>query len=137
MTKTEHYHLNQWEPADRVLREDFNRDNEKIDAALNAKGDCSITSGFYMGTGKYGPAYPNRLYLGFQPRLLLILHNDEWAIFYPMHTKAFVHSFSSATVNVDWKADGLTWCVLDSSSIYKAAMQLNTDGEKYHYIAFQ
>ena len=35
MTKTEHYHINQWEPADRVLREDFNRDNEKIDAALN------------------------------------------------------------------------------------------------------
>ena len=36
MTKTEHYQLNQWEPTDRVLREDFNADNRKIEAALAA-----------------------------------------------------------------------------------------------------
>lgn len=35
MTKTTNYQLNQWEPTDRVLREDFNADNRKIDAALN------------------------------------------------------------------------------------------------------
>ena len=34
MTKTEHYQLNQWAKSDRVLMEDFNRDNAKIDAAL-------------------------------------------------------------------------------------------------------
>ena len=31
---TEHYNLCQWEPADKVLREDFNADNAKLDAAL-------------------------------------------------------------------------------------------------------
>lgn len=36
MTKTEHYQLNQWDAADRVLRTDFNGDNAKIDAALHA-----------------------------------------------------------------------------------------------------
>lgn len=36
MTKTEHYQLNQWDASDRVLREDFNADNAKIDAALEA-----------------------------------------------------------------------------------------------------
>ena len=36
MKYTEHYQLNQWDAADRVLREDFNRDNEKIDAAITA-----------------------------------------------------------------------------------------------------
>ena len=34
MNYTENYQLNQWEESDRVLMEDFNADNEKIDAAL-------------------------------------------------------------------------------------------------------
>ena len=36
MNYTKNYHLSQWDAADRVLREDFNRDNETIDAALAA-----------------------------------------------------------------------------------------------------
>ncbi len=36
MKYTEHYQLNQWDAADRVLREDFNRDNLKLDAAIAA-----------------------------------------------------------------------------------------------------
>lgn len=34
MKQTEHCGLNQWDPADRILRTDFNADNAKIDAAL-------------------------------------------------------------------------------------------------------
>lgn len=34
MNYTENYQLNQWDAGDRVLREDFNADNAKIDAAL-------------------------------------------------------------------------------------------------------
>ena len=33
---TPNYNLNQWEPEDRVLRTDFNADNAKIDAAVQA-----------------------------------------------------------------------------------------------------
>ena len=36
---TEHYELNQWEPADQVLRTDFNADNAKLDAALAQKAE--------------------------------------------------------------------------------------------------
>ncbi|MBM6682122.1 hypothetical protein H6B31_16020, partial [Pseudoflavonifractor capillosus] len=36
---TEHYELNQWEPTDAVQRVDFNADNAKLDAALNALSD--------------------------------------------------------------------------------------------------
>lgn len=36
MRKTEHYQLNQWEKTDRILMEDFNGDNAKLDAALAA-----------------------------------------------------------------------------------------------------
>ena len=34
MTQTTNYHLNLWDPSDRILREDFNGDNAKLDAAL-------------------------------------------------------------------------------------------------------
>ena len=34
MKQTENYGLNQWELADRIQMEDFNGDNEKVDAAL-------------------------------------------------------------------------------------------------------
>lgn len=36
MRQTSHYQLNQWEKDDRIQMEDFNRDNEKIDAALGS-----------------------------------------------------------------------------------------------------
>ena len=37
--KTTHYQLNQWEPEDKVLRTEFNQDNQKIDQALHGKAD--------------------------------------------------------------------------------------------------
>lgn len=37
---TEHYGLNQWERTDKVIMEDFNEDNAKIDAAIKAEADA-------------------------------------------------------------------------------------------------
>ena len=34
MNQTSNYQLNQWDAADRILREDFNADNAKIETAL-------------------------------------------------------------------------------------------------------
>ena len=34
INKTTNYQLNQWDPEDRILRESFNSDNQKIDAAI-------------------------------------------------------------------------------------------------------
>ena len=36
MTKTTNYQLNQWAKSDRVMMDDFNADNAKIDGALRA-----------------------------------------------------------------------------------------------------
>ena len=44
MTKTEHYELNQWDASDRVLMEDFNEDNAKLDAALAQKAGTAELS---------------------------------------------------------------------------------------------
>ena len=40
MKQTEHYGLNQWELADRIRMEDFNGDNEKVDAALKGQAEA-------------------------------------------------------------------------------------------------
>ena len=40
---TENYQLSQWERSDRILMEDFNADNAKIDAALKAGADARTT----------------------------------------------------------------------------------------------
>ena len=37
---TTNYQLNQWEAGDKVLREEFNQDNAKIDAALKTNADA-------------------------------------------------------------------------------------------------
>ena len=37
MKQTSNYQLNQWEKTDRILMEDFNGDNAKVDAALKAQ----------------------------------------------------------------------------------------------------
>ena len=34
INQTANYQLNQWDPGDRILREEFNRDNARIDAAI-------------------------------------------------------------------------------------------------------
>ena len=38
MEKTSQYQLNQWDAGDRILREDFNRDNANVEAGLVALG---------------------------------------------------------------------------------------------------
>lgn len=39
MNKTANFQLTQWEKTDRILMEEFNSDNEKIDTALKANAD--------------------------------------------------------------------------------------------------
>ena len=69
---TPNYALNQWERDDRVLMEDFNADNAKIDAALAAQaeahaalaaraGNCSIGVLTYQGNGTAGANNPTRI----------------------------------------------------------------------------
>lgn len=45
MKQTSNYQLNQWEMTDRIQMEDFNRDNEKVDAALAATAQQAALAG--------------------------------------------------------------------------------------------
>jgi hypothetical protein len=91
---TPNYALNQWERDDRVLMDDFNADNAKIDGALGALaevttahgallsrlGNCRIETFDYVGTGTYGPNSPTILNFTARPVFFLILYGG--AIYY-------------------------------------------------------
>ena len=83
MTKTTNYQLNQWEKSDRVMMDDFNADNQKIDAALKANADaitaaaaaqtnCTVVCGTYTGTGDYTADSKNTLTFAGKPMLVIV-----------------------------------------------------------------
>ena len=72
MTKTQHYQLNQWDAGDRVLREDFNGDNQKIDETIH-KLDEIVKNRFYFGTYVGDGKYPRTIKLPFTPKIVIQL----------------------------------------------------------------
>ncbi len=78
--QTPNYRLSQWERTDKVLMEDFNTDNAKIDAALKEhsaqialKGCCEFIFYYRTGTGSYGESEPCELRVAKQPQFVIIL----------------------------------------------------------------
>ncbi len=71
MTKTTNYQLNQWAKTDRLMMEDFNADNAKIDAALGA---LQIVTGTYTGSGNDANCRVD-VALGFRPKAVLVMAN--------------------------------------------------------------
>ena len=67
MTKTTNYQLNQWTKSDRIRMDDFNADNQKIDAALAAKS--RVACGVYTGDGTAS----RTIDLDFTPKAVLVL----------------------------------------------------------------
>ena len=72
MTKTTNYQLNQWAKSDRVMMDDFNADNAKIDAALKANADAIAAVGYVTGTYTGTGSYPRTIDLGFQPKAVVV-----------------------------------------------------------------
>ena len=74
MNYTKNYQINQWDAADRVLWEDFNEDNRKIEEALKelraAIPKPDIAVGTYLGTNDTNSQ--NHILLGFKPSAVLI-----------------------------------------------------------------
>ena len=72
MTKTTNYQLNQWAKSDRIMMDDFNSDNAKIDAALKANADAIAAVGYVTGTYTGTGSYPRTISLGFQPKAVVL-----------------------------------------------------------------
>ena len=164
MKQTEHYGLNQWELADRIRMEDFNGDNEKVDAALKGQaealaaeaaareelaaavaacGNCKIAYGTYTGNGNYGSDHPNCLTFPFEPKLVIV------------QNKSVASAQISGSNSMSWGMmtairplngfilDGVSWTLRltwsgNSLSWYNtvnAELQMNETGSTYLYLA--
>lgn len=104
MKQTPQYQLCQWEKMDRILMEDFNRDDAKLDAALAevsasaaasaatlaqhtaaiAKlGNCQFYTTSYAGSNTFGNNHPTQLQFPKRPMLVFIFGGRRWFMGHP------------------------------------------------------
>lgn len=141
--ETANFKLNQWEPGDAVLREEFNGDNEKVDAALAGltAGQLRAVTGSYVGTGEYGAAHPNTLTFPFQPKLVIIScnageHLEMGTVFIGGQAAnagmgAVSNSSTCLNLAVSWPKNGISWYTKDRYS----GDQFNSKNCSYSYFA--
>ena len=150
MNKTANFQLTQWEKTDRIMMEDFNRDNAAIDTALKGNadkaaalqtalascGNCKIVYGTYTGNGKSGSANPNKLTFDGKP-VLVIVQAQSNTTNYDFHLRLVRgcgwavgdRGNYSYTNSVAWGENFVSWTNDDAET------QFNLQGSVYSYIA--
>ena len=133
--------LNQWAATDQVVREDFNEDNRKIEAALEGlesaldeRGNLYYELGSYVGTGLFRMEYSNTLTFSRRPLIIFVMGNDGGIIM----MSGTVNSGSSSPMTggsgsssyFNWSGNTLSWY-----SNSDASLQMNTEGKTYLYCA--
>lgn len=147
MNQTNHYQLSQWEPTDRILMENFNGDNQKIDAALKAnadaaasaaaaaaaRGNCQIWMDTYTGTGKAGVNNKNTIAFPHKPVLFRICQTDNTYHIVSFHGCRELYVMNGSSVYVctaSWSGNTLSWYHEDSY-----VRQMNEANKVYHVVA--
>ena len=147
---TPNYQLSQWERDDRVLMDDFNADNAKIDAALgtlagqvSGKADasalaavsqsrnCQAATTSYTGTGTSGENAPSSVSFSRRP-LFIHVGGPEGSGFSAVNgqTIAVCHVNSSTRyVQLSWSGNSVSW--YEASPVY----QMNSQGKRYYVFA--
>ena len=144
MTKTTNYQLNQWAKSDRLMMDDFNADNLKVDSALAALGEAiaaapKIAVGSYTGSGSCGASSPRTLTSAFQPKLVIIVENS-WdylkagtALISGQSLSAGIgggtNSGACLGLTVSWSGNSVTWYGPS------AEKQLDVENCEYFYCA--
>ena len=156
--QTPNYALNQWERDDRVLMEDFNADNAKIDTALAAEakaraaadstinttlsthsaalsrlGNCQIYTTSYVGNGKHGQEHSNTLSFPRKP-LLVIIGGVEYGVLIAMiqGCQSIFHLDSNDYVCIaTWQGNSVSWY-----NTRNPLAQMNDEGKTYNVVAF-
>lgn len=147
LNQTNHYQLSQWEPTDRILMENFNGDNQKIDAALKAnadaaasaaaaaaaRGNCQIWMDTYTGTGKAGVNNKNTIAFPHKPVLFRICQTDNTYHIVSFHGCRELYVMNGSSVYVctaSWSGNTLSWYHEDSY-----VRQMNEANKVYHVVA--
>jgi len=130
--------LNQWNAEDKVLREEFNADNQKIDTALANIGDLVIETGSYVGNGTYGINNPVVLTFQNKPQIVFINIQEikhyntvpEYYIFF--RDAAYGMPYETGNpCSLTWTDRGLSFYNTEKDPKY----QYNKSGTTYHYMA--
>ena len=162
---TENYQLCQWERTDKVLMEDFNADNAKIDGALAALagskadtsaldalartvsghttslsrlGNCGIQYFTYTGTGTCGQDKPTRVVFSVKPVFLLIFGTEELVLMAKnSEYPLFLGAYEAVNNKLILTTTRSHW---DGNTLaihsYEPITQMNRDGILYHVVAF-
>ena len=149
MNKTANFQLTQWEKTDRIMMEDFNRDNAAIDAALKSNadgvaalqtalagaGNCEIGMISYTGTGKSGDSNPTTVTFPKMPAGFFLCGAETYLVVRGGDDHACMIYYTGSTtyvsqMPVSWKGNQFR---ISSS---KPSYQLNEVGVPYWGLAF-
>lgn len=153
MEQTPNYALSQWDEQDRILREDFNANNAKVEqalaeqadtlaqhtAALAKCGNCKIVYGSYTGNGNSGSDHPNRLTFSLKPLMVFVISpSTDYAgtdyclrMTRPMAFAMLASGGANYENTVVWGDRSVQWSN-KKGSVY----QFNSSGDVYNYVAF-
>lgn len=151
---TPNYNLSQWERSDKVLMEDFNADNTKIDTALAAKadksalnslsstvsghtaalagkGNCRVAHFTYTGNGNSGGSNPTVIRFSGKP-LFVAIYNSQAIVLaaYGVNTLYYGLGGGTQALSASWSGN--------SMSVYGTDpyVQMNAKNSVYSVLAF-
>ena len=144
--QTPNYQLSQWEKSDKVLMDDFNADNAKIDAAIKAqadartalaarvaqKGNCQIWTGTYVGNGKCGVGNPTSFTFPKKPLVAFIIDDYEPRWIFPWSGSIDTSQYNT----LNWNGNTISWYLQASPDSADPQKQLNILGSTYRVVAF-
>ena len=149
MNKTANFQLTQWEKTDRILMEEFNSDNEKIDTALKGNadkaaalqtalagaGNCEIGMISYTGTGKSGASNPTTVTFPKMPAGFFLCGSEAYLVIRGGDDHACMIYYTGSTTYVSqmpisWKGNQF------QISSTKPSYQLNEKDVPYWGLAF-
>ena len=152
MIYTQNYQLPQWVKSDRIMMDDFNDANSKIDAALHGlrtdmdshaetlteKGNCQIVFGTYTGTGTAGNTGATTLQFSAPPLFVAVMPanvSGTEAQYRLLLIRGAACGYTSTasyqcTVSASWSGNSVSWY-----NYGVPTYQCNMEGTQYCYIA--
>jgi len=159
--QTSNYKLNQWAAEDRIIREEFNEDNSKVEAALTELANTKATQAAVNGlsaqlANKYGSDHPYivsgnytgtgtttiTVTTGFKPSLVMLFNPGASAAGDNTYLVGDGSAQLLCTVSYsqDIKTDALQLVSTGFTVNYQLSPNVsgfNEEGQTYHYIAFR
>lgn len=149
INKTANFQLTQWEKTDRIMMEDFNRDNAAIDTALKGNadkaaalqtalascGNCQIGISTYTGTGTRGEEYPTVITFPKMPTVFFVRGRGTFFAAQGGASEGSLIVYDSGSAQIrdallSWSGNQLS--IVSSNN---AKYQLNTDNSLYWVLA--